>query len=440
MASPLPHPSFDRLVRQPEVVALAAAAKTVGAPAHLVGGALRDGWLRLEVKDLDVVVAGHGLEIAEQLSHQLRAKLVRLGGTRFAALRLVGARFTLDIWDRQEQSLHDDLARRDLTINAMALDLANGELSDPFGGREDLARHRLRAVTDESFSADPLRALRLPRLALQLAGFGPDRHTVDLARAAAPELHRVARERIRDELSKVFDLPGTQRALALLHQLDLYPALWLGQAASGARRAAQLPILRRATGPLERLPEAAKRLRTLGLGEATASERAAARWALSFKALAPTAEPEVQLKARREAGYLSHAQAAQVAPLLHLPDPPRAEVDRRIFLHRAGNQWHAALLLTTAEALAAPELSAWSEQPLADLVHLARHHGDQLAHPPRLLDGHEVQEILGVTGAAIGRALRDIERAWVEGRLRSEQEARAWLLQRSRAEPAQRDG
>ncbi len=440
MASPLLHPALDRLARQPEVVALAAAAKSAGAPAHLVGGALRDGWLRQEVKDIDVVVAGHGLEIAEQLSRQLRAKLVRLGGTRFAALRLVGATFTLDIWDRQDQSLRDDLARRDLTINAMALDLASGELSDPFGGREDLSHRRLRAVTDASFSADPLRVLRLPRLALQLAGFGPDRHTVGLARAAAPELHRVARERIRDELSRIFDLPGTQRALALLHQLDLYPALWRGDDATGAVRDDQLVVLHRAIGPLERLPEAARRLHTLGLTEASASEQAAARWALCFKALAPDAKPAVELKERREAGYLSQAQAAQVTPLLDLPDPPRTPVDRRIFLHRAGEHWRAALLLTTAEELAAPDFSVWSEQPLADLVHLARHHGDQLAHPPRLLDGHEVQEILGTTGAAIGRALREIERGWVEGRLRSEEEARAWLLAKSHPEPAQGDG
>ncbi len=436
MASHLSDPRFDRLLRQPHVEALAAAARSTGAEAHLVGGALRDCWLRLAVKDLDAVVAGHGLEIARQLSRLLSAKLVRLGGERFAALRLVGADFTLDIWDRfgnqQEQSLGEDLARRDLTVNAMALDLANGRLSDPFGGREDLARRRLRAVTDESFSADPLRVLRLPRFALQLAGFGPDHHTLQLARDAAPALHRVAVERIRDELGKIFRLAGTQRALTLLHQLDLYPALWLGQTATGEVQVDQPRTLHRATRPLERIPEAARRLQTLGLDEPTQSELAATRLALSFRALAPEANPAAQLEAFRKAGYLSRTEAANVAPLLHLPQPPRSKLDRRTFLHQSAEHQRPALLLTVAEALATPERPPWTEQPLADLVRLARQEGDQLAHPPRLLDGHEVQQLLGATGKQIGQALKEIERAWVEGQVTSKAEARAWLL-RARA-------
>lgn len=434
MTSP-PSPSpFDQLLRRPEVVALAAVASSFSAPAHLVGGVVRDCGLRLRIKDVDTVVAGHGLEIAQRLSRELPAKLIRLGGERFAALRLIGKNCDLDIWDRhgdgQEHSLLDDLARRDLTVNAIALDLESSELSDPFGGLGDLALRRLRAVTDDSFGADPLRVLRLPRLALQLAGFGPDRHTLELARAAAPALHRVSAERIRDELSTIFRLPGTQRALTLLHQLDLYPALWLGQAASGEVRSDPLPLLRRATRPLELLPEAVRKLEELGLDVLTASELAATRYAFSFRALAPTADPGRRLEALREAGYLSKAVTTRVAPLLRLPAPPRGAVDRRFFLYEAAQHWRSALLLTTAQALATAELRSWTEQPLADLVQLALEEGDELTRPPRLLDGHEIQLLLGVRGREIGQALKEIERAWVEGQVTNKEEARAWVERR----------
>ncbi len=438
MTSP-PSPSpFDRLLRRPEVVALAAVASSFNVPAHLVGGVVRDCGLRLKIKDVDAVVAGHGLEIAKRLSRQLPAKLIRLGGERFAALRLIGKNCELDIWDRhgdgQEHSLLDDLARRDLTVNAIALDLAanlrSAELYDPFGGLEDLARRRLRAVTDESFVADPLRVLRLPRLALQLAGFGPDRHTLELARDAAPALHRVSAERIRDELSTIFRLPGSHRALALLHQLDLYPALWLGQAASGGVRSDPLPLLRRASRPMELLPEAARRLEELGLPTLSEGEMATTRYAFSFRALAPTADPGGRLEAFREAGYLSKAVATRVAPLLRLPAPPRGAMDRRLFLYETAQHWRSALLLTTAQALATAELRSWTEQPLANLVQLALEEGDELTRPPRLLDGHEIQLLLGVRGREIGQALEEIERAWVEGQITNKEEARAWLERR----------
>src|SRR5262249_15286707 len=149
---------------------------------------------------------------------------VPLGGKDFAAYRLVADGLVLDLWDRAGTSLRDDLARRDFTINSMALRVGGArELSDPFGGSADLEARRLRATTPVSFTGDPLRILRLARLLVQLPGFSAEERTVELAGAAARRLPEVAAERIRVELGLIFAHPEAHRGLALLARVGVYP-------------------------------------------------------------------------------------------------------------------------------------------------------------------------------------------------------------------------
>jgi Poly A polymerase head domain/Probable RNA and SrmB- binding site of polymerase A len=250
-----PPKAFAALGRDPVVEALLAACGDT--PCHLVGGVLRDRALGLATHDLDVTVAGRGSEIAQVLSRTLAARLVFLGGKEFAAFRLVllpdaaggdgadpdhGAgrdhgtapepaadTFTMvDIWDRQDMSLHDDLARRDLTINSIAWEPRRGATVDPFGGLADLDARVLRATTQHSFTGDPLRVLRLARLLQRLPGFTAQAATRELARAAAPHLGQVSAERIRDEIGLMLSHERADAALRALAELDVYPALWLG--------------------------------------------------------------------------------------------------------------------------------------------------------------------------------------------------------------------
>ncbi|HEX2251976.1 MAG TPA: hypothetical protein VHQ65_01750 [Thermoanaerobaculia bacterium] len=190
---------LSRLLRhQRPVAALAAAAAAREVDAHLVGGVIRDRLLGLPSRDHDAVVGGAGREIGAELAATLDAHLVLLGGKAFAAYRLVARDpedWVLDLWDREDMPLADDLARRDFTINAMALPLtgpavsSQGEhsgLIDPFGGLGDTAHRLLRATTPASFTGDPLRVLRLPRLLAQLPRFQAAPDTLVLARRAAP--------------------------------------------------------------------------------------------------------------------------------------------------------------------------------------------------------------------------------------------------------------
>jgi tRNA nucleotidyltransferase/poly(A) polymerase len=424
-----PQAAFQVVARHPAVQALLAAADAAGSvPCHLVGGVLRDRLLGLPSQDLDAVVSGRGREIAEAVAAALSARFVALGGRLFTAYRVVGEGFVLDLWDRAEMSLEDDLARRDFTVDAVAYDLRTGAIADPWGGLPDLARRVLRATTNESFTADPLRVLRLPRLTLQLPGFAADPATLALARASAPSLVLVAAERVRMELDKIFGHPEAHRGLALLAALDLYPGLFLGRPgepgpADVAAEAAQAAA---AVREMEALPAAVQALREVAPLASDVDTRLV-RLALLFAHLpAGTAH----LKSFRDAGYLSYYTGEDVADLLALSLSSGMAADpllRRRFLHAAGPGWPTAAAYLGARAAARGEEAAW-RAALRPLAHLAANEGQALFDPPRLLSGAEVQELLGIPpGPEVGRALAALRAAQVDGTVATREAALAFV-------------
>ncbi|HEY8020812.1 MAG TPA: hypothetical protein VIH93_06910 [Thermoanaerobaculia bacterium] len=419
----MPSRRLRLLAHHPAVRALLAAAAAADTPCHLVGGVLRDRLLGLPTHDLDAVVAGRGREIAERLAAALPARLVLLGGKEFAAYRLVGSDFVLDLWDRAGISLHDDLARRDLTVNSFAWEPATGAVADPFGGLADLARRVLRATTPASFRGDPLRVLRLPRLALQLPGFAVGPATLALARRSAADVASVAAERVRDELARILAHPEAHRGVALLAALDLYPGLCLGTPGEPAPGTAA-GTAGAAVRALEALSACCLELRELDPAAADAADLAIARTALLFAALpyGPAAAAP-RLERFRDAGYATHHAADAAGRLLRLAALPKGELARRHFLHGLGPLWPTAALYLGACAALRGEASAWSEA-LRPLVDLALRDGEAILAPPRLLTGEEIQQLLGIApGPEVGRALAAIKRAQVEGRVRTREEA-----------------
>ena len=398
------------LLEEPVAKALRAAAGST--LCHLVGGVLRDRLLGVAGHDFDAVVAARGGEIAERLAAGLSARLVRLGGKAFAAYRLVGDGFTLDLWDRQATSLEADLARRDFTVNAFALDVVTHELVDPFDGLGDLHRRRLRATTPGVFSDDPLRTLRLVRLALQLPGFRPDPATTALAREAVPGLAGVAAERVRDEMGRILQADGFAAAFEQLAELELYPGLLLGRPGEAGDAG---PARRR----LRRLEPALERLRAAPSPSGRV-DRAAARLAVLFAGLMPAAEPAAAnaLPRYREAGYLAGADAALCDRLLDCRRAPAGEAAERWFLHRWGEAWPTAAAALAALAEPPPADEAWREQ-VDRLSALAAALGSEVFSPPPLLDGHQIQQLLGIgPGPGVGRAAARLRRAQVEGWVR----------------------
>jgi poly(A) polymerase len=181
---------------------LAAAREALGdAPAWVVGGAVRDRLLDRPVDDLDIVVDGDVRAAAKAVARSAGGPMFSLS-QEFGAWRVLGPDRTwrIDLSPLRGGGLREDLLLRDLTVNAMAEPLQGGEPVDPTGGRADLAARRLRMASATAFGDDPLRVVRLARLALAL-GFEIDPGTAEAGRAAAPGLTAVAGERIFAELN-----------------------------------------------------------------------------------------------------------------------------------------------------------------------------------------------------------------------------------------------
>jgi poly(A) polymerase len=194
-------------------------------PAWLVGGALRDRLLGRPTPDLDVAVEGDVRSAARRVGRALGGATFELSD-QFGAWRVVARDrdWQVDIVPLQGGSLEADLALRDLTVNAMAEPLGGGALVDPHGGAADLARRRLRMVSQQSFAADPLRTLRLARLSTEL-GFEIDAATARAAAGLATELAGVAPERVFAELRKIVTAQAAVRGIELVDELGLSAAV-----------------------------------------------------------------------------------------------------------------------------------------------------------------------------------------------------------------------
>ena len=205
---------------------------------YIVGGTVRDVLLhREDSNDEDLATDATPDEI-KRIVAPTRPHAVVLVGERFGTVRLHYPHNIVEITTfRSEQYnpdsrkpevcfgtvLEDDLLRRDFTINAMACHPLTGEIIDPFGGRQDLEAHLLRAVgnePDKRFDEDPLRLLRGVRFAAQL-DFTLESETRRSIVRQAVKLQKISRERIRDEMNKLLVSGNPAKGLDLLVELGL---------------------------------------------------------------------------------------------------------------------------------------------------------------------------------------------------------------------------
>jgi poly(A) polymerase len=198
----------------------------VGTPAWLVGGAPRDQLLGRETFDLDVVVDSSTEAAARAIERAAGGAACFELSEEFAGWRVVARdrSWQVDVQPLRGGSLEADLALRDFTVGAIAEPVAGGEPIDPLGGLADLAARRLRMASERAFADDPLRALRLVRLALDL-GFEVDPETASAASAAAPGLEGVSGERVFMELRRIIASPSVLEGLALMDSLQITAAV-----------------------------------------------------------------------------------------------------------------------------------------------------------------------------------------------------------------------
>ena len=189
-------------------------------PTWLVGGAVRDRALGRPTEDYDVVLEGDARHLARSLARRADAHCFALSEL-FGVWRVVdrARRWQVDVLPLAGHSIEADLAGRDFTINAIAEPLGGGPHVDPFDGLSDIRERRLRMVSPRAFADDPLRTLRLARLACEL-GFDADPETVAAAAANAPALGEVAPERVFAELKRILVSDRALRGLDLMDQVS----------------------------------------------------------------------------------------------------------------------------------------------------------------------------------------------------------------------------
>ncbi len=199
-----------------------------GHTAYLVGGCVRDSLLHLPVKDYDIATSARPDQILKLFPYakQVGAHfgVVIVDGVEVATYRSDGTyrdgRHPEDVHFETDPAR--DASRRDFTINGMFLDPASGEILDFVGGRRDLEAGIIRAIGHplQRFEEDHLRMLRAVRFAARM-GFSIDPETLEAIRKLAPQIHFIAAERIREELTRMLTEGSPRRAMELLDESQL---------------------------------------------------------------------------------------------------------------------------------------------------------------------------------------------------------------------------
>ena len=223
---------------------IAETADALGLECYVVGGYVRDIFLQRPSKDIDVVVVGSGIAMAEALGKRLgrgaHVSVFKNFGTaqvkyKGTEVEFVGARKESYQRDSrkpivEDGTLEDDQNRRDFTINAMAVCLNKarfGELVDPFGGMADMKEKTIRTPLDPdiTFSDDPLRMMRCIRFATQL-NFYIDDDTFESLCRNKDRIEIISRERIADELNKIILSPIPSKGFVELERSGLLPLIF----------------------------------------------------------------------------------------------------------------------------------------------------------------------------------------------------------------------
>jgi tRNA nucleotidyltransferase/poly(A) polymerase len=191
---------------------------------YLVGGAVRDLFLRRTIHDLDFAVPRKAIKFTFLVADKLGYPAYVLDQERDAARVVIPTRgITIDFTALRGETLEEDLNLRDFTINTMALpalDINKSNVIDLFGGLKDLDQKIIRPTNDKVISSDPLRAMRAVRLAVEL-DFSLSSDAEELIQAHRVLMSRVSGERIKDELVRILNSPRPAEGLEYLGHLGL---------------------------------------------------------------------------------------------------------------------------------------------------------------------------------------------------------------------------
>ena len=478
--------TFTRLMESPTgevLVRVGDFLAAQGIEAYLVGGLVRDVLLGRETADIDLAVSADALDVAAKVAAALDGRYVLLDREN-----RIGRVVLADAWELDfstfDGSIEQDLARRDFTCNAMAVNLhqllkgtTDIRLIDPFKGWDDLRRGVIRAVTEDVFTADAARLLRAVRLAAEL-GFKIDGPTEALIQRDASLIAAVAGERVREELLRLLAVADSGQSLSHLDKLGLltiiFPELALTKGVAQPKEhfwdvfehslktvAAVDFLLRQGRWEyngeqvLAAVPWPAAVVQHFTEEVSHGSTR---RSLLKLAGLLhDIAKPQTKaIEADGKMRFLRHAPdgASIVADMLerlrfstkeiklvetevkhHMRPtqmsqegmPTRRAIYR--YFRDTGDAEIDILYLSLADHLAArgPSLDpdGWREHTrVVEYVLVQRFEQESIAHPPKLVDGNDLIDIFGLTpGPELGRILEAVRETQAEGEIKTRQDA-----------------
>lgn len=190
--------------------------QTICGDIYLVGGAVRNTFLRIEAQDYDFIVKDNPAKIAKRIAdffHGNYYVMDKTRGTARALISLNGENLKVDVAQMVGDSIDADLSKRDFTINAIAKKLpTTNEIVDPLGGKSDILNSILQPCSPTSFEDDPVRVIRAVRFINEFnLSFNPI--DIDRLRIATESLNKVSGERKRDEIVNILDKTNVKQAL-----------------------------------------------------------------------------------------------------------------------------------------------------------------------------------------------------------------------------------
>lgn len=395
-----------------------------GEEAYLVGGSVRDLIIGRDSHDVDVVIVGDGMALAQALARARDGELTRYRTFQTARVDLPHAGRIDVATARSEQylrpgdlptvsagKLEDDLARRDFTMNTLAIALnpgTRGRLIDPYEGAADMQRERIRFLHEQSFADDPTRMLRALRFAVRL-GYRLEENTERALQAGVRDqyLDLISGRRVRREVQKLFQEEPVEGPMVLAGRellAALHPDLT-------ARREVLVRLLDATPAPAH---EAA---------------REAELWTLVLATLALGLDPQ----SRRHLVQRLQLSRRERLPLLDLGAPWGRAKERL-----ADSEMRPGQIAETLDKISAGALWVALAALLSDgdrRAELLRRYLQEWRSDRALLRGDDVIALGCPPDQQVGELLRALRSARLDGEVRTESEertlARRWLRERS---------
>jgi len=476
-----------------------------GIQSYLVGGFVRDMLLGRDTADIDIAVNADALDTAARVASALGGRYVTLDEENgVGRVIMPDSKQEID-FTTLKGSIEQDLSRRDFTIDAMAIEvdrnikamLSNDRLIDTYHGRDDLRNHVVRAVSETSFEADAARLIRAVRLAAEL-GFSIDSHTETLISHDSQLITGVAGERIREELLRILTVAGAGRWLAYLDEAGILTVLIPEMVPARGVDQPKVHVWDVFEHSIQTVNAVEFVLREADWDYASEEVLTAVPWSDSIREhfdrevssgstrrsllklaalLHDIAKPQTKsIDDDGRARFLGHPQegadtAGGILERLRFSSREKKLVEQLVKYHMrptqmsheelptrraiyryfrdTGDAGIDILYLSLADHLATRgpylDLAQWQEHAQTVRYVIDKHSEEEgISAPPKLIDGHDIMNIFGLSpGPGVGQLLEALRETQAAGEVKTREEALDYVkrilakqTQKSREEPA----